>query len=316
MLDRYQLEAFAEVLEQQSFERAAVALRLTKGAVSQRIKSLEETLSTVLLVRSKPMVPTAVGEILLRHVKTLRLLEHEVYTAASAKPALRNNVSVSIAVDADSLATWFRNLSSAMLDQFPIVLEVLVENPGHTCSLLMRGDVVGCVSTEAKASPGFSAVYLGDLGYRCVATPKFAASHFPHGLVLSAALSAPVILLDRKDSLHDRFINMLFGITSSKGVRHYFSSPNALLDTIVAGRGYGVVPAEKAQPWLEQGALVDLAPAMPLMMPLYWHHWKTESGVVRSVTELVIRAGRDALQTRNDTDGTNLFSSSVTSHAE
>jgi len=309
MLDRSQLEAFAEVLEQQSFERAATALRLTKGAISQRIKSLEETLSTVLLVRSKPMVPTAAGQILLRHVKTLRLLEHEVYAAASAKPAVTNQVSVSIAVDADSLATWFRNLSATILEQLPIALEILVENPSHTCSMLMRGDVVGCISTEAKASPGFGAVYLGDMGYRCVATREFAAIHFPRGLALSAALSAPTILLDRKDSLHERFIDMLFGIASSKGVRHYFSSPTALLDAIVVGRGYGIIPVENAQPWLERGVLIDLAPATPLMIPLYWHHWKTEAGVVQRVTELVIRMAKDALQTRNDIDSASVFTS-------
>jgi LysR family transcriptional regulator, chromosome initiation inhibitor len=303
MLDRFQLEAFAEVLEHQSFERAATALRLTKGAVSQRIKSLEEALSTVLLVRGKPIVPTTAGEVLLRHVKTLRLLEHEVYVAASARPAVRHQVSISIAVDADSLETWFRSLSSAMLEQLPIALEILVENPGHTCSLLMRGDVVGCVSTEARASPGFEAVYLGDMAYRCIAAPAFAAFHFPRGLMLGASLAAPVILLDRKDLLHDRLINMLFGITGGKGARHYFSSPGAVLDAIVAGRGYGIIPAEKAERWLEQGALVDLAPETPLMMPLYWHHWKTESGVVQRVAELVIRMARDVLQTGGNAEG-------------
>ena len=41
MLDRDQLETFATVAEEQSFERAACVLNITRGAVSQRIKSLE-----------------------------------------------------------------------------------------------------------------------------------------------------------------------------------------------------------------------------------------------------------------------------------
>ena len=44
MLDRDQLETFAVVIEQQSFEKAATALSITRGAVSQRIKALEESL--------------------------------------------------------------------------------------------------------------------------------------------------------------------------------------------------------------------------------------------------------------------------------
>ena len=75
MLDRDQLETFATVAEAQSFERAATALNITRGAVSQRIKGLEESLATILLVRVKPVAPTPAGEVLLRHVKALRLLE-------------------------------------------------------------------------------------------------------------------------------------------------------------------------------------------------------------------------------------------------
>ena len=41
MLDRQQLEAFACVIEHKSFERAASALNITGGALSQRIKSLK-----------------------------------------------------------------------------------------------------------------------------------------------------------------------------------------------------------------------------------------------------------------------------------
>ena len=75
MLDRDQLETFATVAEERSFERAASVLNITRGAVSQRIRSLEESLATVLLMRDKPVVPTPAGEVMLRHVKALRLLE-------------------------------------------------------------------------------------------------------------------------------------------------------------------------------------------------------------------------------------------------
>ena len=67
MLDRDQLETFATIAELQSFERAAGALRITRGAVSQRIKALEQSLATVLLVRDRPVVATASGAAHRRH---------------------------------------------------------------------------------------------------------------------------------------------------------------------------------------------------------------------------------------------------------
>ncbi len=63
MLDRDQLETFATVVEQQSFDRAASVLSITRGAVSQRIKALEESLSTVLVKRERPVAATHAGEV-------------------------------------------------------------------------------------------------------------------------------------------------------------------------------------------------------------------------------------------------------------
>jgi hypothetical protein len=68
MLDRDQLETFAIVVEQQSFDRAANVLSITRGAVSQRIKALEESLSTVQGRRERPVAATHAGEVLPRHV--------------------------------------------------------------------------------------------------------------------------------------------------------------------------------------------------------------------------------------------------------
>lgn len=42
MLDRDQLETFAIVAEERSFERAAHVLNITRGAASQRVKALED----------------------------------------------------------------------------------------------------------------------------------------------------------------------------------------------------------------------------------------------------------------------------------
>ena len=69
MLDYRLVEAFAAVLEERGFERAALRLRITQSAVSQRVKQLEDELGAVLIVRESPPRATQAGERLLRHYR-------------------------------------------------------------------------------------------------------------------------------------------------------------------------------------------------------------------------------------------------------
>lgn len=295
MLDRSQLEAFAAVVEYQSFERASSALNVTRSAISQRIKALEETLCAVLLIRDRPVLPTAVGEIVLRHVNAVRLLEQEIYLQATPDDKRRERVRLAVAVNADSLATWFGDCATAMLEALPVALEVLVEDQNHTWPMLLRGEVVGCVCTESKPAQGFEAIVLGSMEYRCVSTPAFADTHFPNGLRMREAIAVPAILFNRKDSLHDDFLRLLLGVEVDLYVKHYFPSPMALLNAIQMGSGYGIVPAAQAKALLESGELVDLAPSLPLRVPLYWHHWRQEPPLARRATEFITRCAKLAL---------------------
>lgn len=295
MLDREQLETFATIIEQGNFEKAAITLNVTRGAVSQRIKALEESLSSVLLVRDKPVVPTDAGEVLLRYVKALRLFEDAAL--AELVPALspRCPVPLAIAVNADSLATWFPKLLWPLLLKRRIALEVVADDQDHTVSRLARGEVIGCISTESKPAVGFVADALGEMEYRCYATPEFAAEYFPDGLSAAAVLSAPAILFNRKDSLHDEFLEELFRFRIERYVRHYLPSPSALLDAINAGVGYGLVPSVQARSAIHSGMLIDLAPDNAVFVKLYWHHWVAEPPQAKEITELIVTEGRRVL---------------------
>lgn len=298
MLDRDQLETFATVAEAQSFERAAALLNITRGAVSQRIKSLEESLTTVLLVREKPVVPTAAGEILLRHVKTLRLLEGATVNELKPQAGPRQPVPLAIAVNADSLATWFPHALWELLLRRQVALEIVTDDQDHTSGRLARGEVIGCISTDAKPAGGFLAECLGAMEYRCYATAAFAAEFFPNGLNVQAVLTAPAILFNRKDSLHDDFLKRQFGFAVDRYPRHYLPSPMTLLDAVAAGVGYGLVPGLQASAAAERGELVDLAPGEPVLVDLYWHHWELEPPLSREITDLVVNHARNQLLPR------------------
>ena len=72
------LECLAAIVEEGGFERAAQRLSITQSAVSQRLRSLEAQVGTVLIVRSRPLRPTAAGNLLLKHAKQMRLLVAQV----------------------------------------------------------------------------------------------------------------------------------------------------------------------------------------------------------------------------------------------
>src|SRR5690554_4549495 len=97
----------AVALDEGSLEGAARVLHITPSAVSQRIKSLEERLGRVLLVRSKPVRPTESGTAIVRFARQLALLEHDALSAVGAGDDATQPTSIGIAVNADSLATWF-----------------------------------------------------------------------------------------------------------------------------------------------------------------------------------------------------------------
>jgi len=294
MLDRQQLETLGAVIEHGSFESAARALHVSHGAVSQRIRALEESLSAVLLFREIPVVPTRAGEAVLKHVKQLRLLEQETVQRVSPPGSPRARVQIAIAVNADSLTTWFEPVAWQLTREANIALEVFVDDQDHTYALLARGDVIGCVSTKRRTKPSvsFAEELLGTMHYHCVASPSFARQHFANGLKLPAAVSAPAVLFNRKDRLHDVFLTNLFGVEIAEYVRHYVPSPHSLLAAICEGVGYGLVPQYQCAPLVEASQLTALAPQRTVAVDLYWYHWREEPPLAAAITRTVIEQAK------------------------
>jgi DNA-binding transcriptional LysR family regulator len=105
------LECLAAIVEEGGFERAAVRLSITQSAVSQRLRALEAQVGTVLIVRSRPLKPTTAGQLLLKHAMQMRLLRADLERdlqelAPSSTGSGREEERISIAVNADSIATW------------------------------------------------------------------------------------------------------------------------------------------------------------------------------------------------------------------
>src|SRR4029453_6418736 len=126
-LDSSQLETFAAVISEGSFEAAARRLHVTPSAVSQRIKALEQRLGQVLVRRSRPCLPTEAGKALVRLAGQVSLLQSETLaTIRGARDAAAPPLPV--AVNADSLASWFLPALSALPDDPLVCFELRTED--------------------------------------------------------------------------------------------------------------------------------------------------------------------------------------------
>ncbi|MFP3613176.1 HTH-type transcriptional regulator ArgP [Paraburkholderia sp. SIMBA_050] len=289
--DRQQLETFSVVVETGHYGRAARVLNVTRGAVSQRIISMEEAFGTPLLVRDG-VTPTPAGEILLHHIQALKLLEAD--TLRRIKPDASSRTKVGIAVNADSLATWFAPAACAIAKE-NIALELIVDDQNHTLAVLARGEAMGCVSTQQAAPTGFIAEPIGAMEYVCVAMRSFVQEYFPNGLNLRDILAAPAVLFNRKDGLHAAFLEQLLGFPVNGYAAHYFPSPESLLSAIQAGIGYGLVPSLQAQPLIDSSDLVALAPRERISVDLYWHHWVIAPPNAQAISDAVMDQARRML---------------------
>ncbi|STZ60292.1 chromosome replication initiation inhibitor protein [Mycolicibacterium tokaiense] len=133
-----QLAALAAVIEFGSFDTAADHLHVTPSAVSQRIKALEQRVGQVLVVREKPCRATAAGVPLLRLAAQTALLEAEALAETAGGAAHRTRVA--IAVNADSMSTWFTAVLTGLPD---VLLDIRIEDQDHSARLLREGEVMG-----------------------------------------------------------------------------------------------------------------------------------------------------------------------------
>lgn len=299
MLDARQLEALSAVVEHGGFGPAAQALSLTLPAVSVRIKALEDGLGQRLVVRGKRVRATAAGQALLAHVKQVQMMETDVLEALQvgssreAGPAAWQ--SLSVAINADSVASWFLPGVAPVLQRHRLLLDIVIDDQDHTHDALKSGEVMGCVTTLAKPMRGCVAEPLGAMRYRCVAAPAVAQRcRTASGKVsVHRLLSHPAVIFNRKDALQDAFLAQHFGLQQPHYPRHFAPAIDAFETAIALGLGWGMVP----EPHLAgRSDLVEVMPGAAVDVVLYWQHWARESTSAQRLTQAVKAAAAQQLR--------------------
>jgi LysR family transcriptional regulator (chromosome initiation inhibitor) len=293
------LEALAAIVEEGGFDRAAQRLNITQSAVSQRLRALEAQVGTVLIVRSRPLKPTSAGQLLLKHTKQLRLLQADVERdlrdlAPSSTGGRREEERISLAINADSIATWALPALDGLARQ-GLPLEIITDDQDFTHEWLREGQVLGCVTTVRQALRGCKVVPLGAMQYVAVAQADYARERLGGLLTAHNFREAPFVAFNRKDDMQAEFVGKAFGLKRVSLHQLFVPSSEGQVRAVLAGWGVSVVPELLTRGLVAQGDLVNVAPKASVPVQLYWHCWNLESVVLDQLTSALTAAARGAL---------------------
>ncbi|MFI9648193.1 LysR family transcriptional regulator ArgP [Streptomyces sp. NPDC052040] len=292
-----QVRTLLAVVDEGTFDAAARALHVTPSAVSQRVKALEQRTGRVLLTRTKPVRPTESGEVVVRFARQLARLEREA-RAELGMTGAGEWTRLSVAVNADSLATWFLPALIRVPEDAGICFELRREDEAHTAALLREGRVMAAVTSSPEPVAGCAVRKLGRMRYLAVASPGFTErwlGGWPEVPLREVLGAAPVITFDRRDDFQDRFLRGLRTGRDAGSRRHFVPTSEGFVDAVAGGLGWGLVPEQQAAPLLAAGRLVELAPGRPAEVPLYWQQWKLDSAALAAVAEAVVAAAEESL---------------------
>ncbi|AOV01574.1 HTH-type transcriptional regulator ArgP [Delftia sp. WSY_4] len=297
MLDYAGLEALAAVVREGSFERAARKLHVTPSAVSQRIKLLEERVGQVLVLRGQPCSGTEAGRRLCLHVEQVALLENDlrrknpelVPEGQTALPTLK------LAVNADSLSTWFMDAMSAFTRDGNELLDISIDDQDHTAKRIREGEVLAAVTATSSAIPGCNTWPLGRMRYVAAASPDFIRRYLKDGITPEAMARTPMMSYGRKDSLQDQWLQRLGAEGRRSTPRHFLPSNQGYTRACELGMGWGMHPPLMIGAQLAEGSLVELLPGNDLDIPMYWAHARNAQASLQRLTDCVIQAAAACL---------------------
>ncbi|MGH0053899.1 MAG: LysR family transcriptional regulator ArgP [Sphaerochaetaceae bacterium] len=295
MFEYRNLETLAAVIEEKGFEKAGEVLHISQSAVTQRIRQLEEFSGQVLVLRTQPPTVTDAGNTILEHFRKVLILEQEVLQHARSANTDQKPV-LTLAVNADSLATWFSSVASLYFAQSRGYLDIRCTDQDVTHTLMTSGQVMGCISSIKNPFRGCKTDYLGKMEYRFIATRQFAQIHFSQGIDDTTFAHAPKLNYNKDDQLLSRWASQFFKNAHSFQNSHFIPSSEQFPLLIQQGAVCGMLPEHQYLQYKDHYDLVDLSMGRSIATPLYWHRWNIPSEELSILTNIITKEAAGILR--------------------
>ena len=296
------LRALAAAVDEGTFDAAADVLRISGSAFSQRIKALEKDVGQVLLTRTVPVGTTSAGDRMLRLARQVAVLEDEARRSLGRGTGGRTVLSV--AVNADSLATWFVEVLRQAATWDDAVLQLHLEDQEHTHELLRSGAVIAAITENPAPVSGCLSMELGTMEYHAVAASSLLDRHRRQDGTVDFG-SVPVQDFGTRDNLQrSRLAAWRDGSRDARRdgsgaeaepPRHQVPTVGGFNAAVAAGLGWGMIPAGQLPDGVLEGTHPDLVTIPELgrsRVDLHWQRWSAGTEALDRLTAAVQQAAR------------------------
>ena len=306
-----QLAALTAIADHGTFEAAARALHVTPSAISQRIRALESSVGRVVVQRTAPCRPTEAGRTLLRLARQTQLLYDEVRGELVDGGPVRTDLPV--AVNADSLATWFRDVIGRVADWDDVALRLHVEDQAFSADLLRSGEVLAAVTSENVAVQGCSIEHLGRAPLPAGGDAR--RSRSGGGTAAATTGSGCRWSPSTRRTPSSTTCCATAGSTYLPSCTGCRPRPTSTRRSGSASAG-APLPGPQLDPDLESGRLVLLGTRRHVDVHLHWQRWRLDSPLLARLTDEVRRAATAPPPPRNDADPSLINDGSASSVAQ
>ena len=242
----------------------------------------------VLVQRSSPCVPTPAGERLVGIARQTQLLLSELSDAAEDD----GPTVLPVAVNADSLATWFRPVLDEIGTWEDVALRLLVEDQAFSGDLLRRGEALAAVSSDPRPVQGCGVERLGTMRYVPAASPAF-AERWRRGRGMDWA-GMPVVVFNEKDDIQHTVLRR-HGVDQTPVV-HRIPTSADFHESVRKGLGWAAIAEPQLLPDLDAGRLVVLSRRDHVDVELVWQRWRLDSPLLARLTDAVRTAASSGLR--------------------
>lgn len=291
------LEALAAVVREGTFDGAAQSLGISSLTIGERIRLLEETTGAVLLIRDRQCIPTQFGQQLCRHLDQVQLMEEDLRRSFASVDRLDTDGPsvIRVAVNADSLATWFPEVVRSAGSKLKLHFEVIPDDQEHTAERLRDGEVLAAITSETDTLPGCRRIDLGSIEYIAVASESFLDGRLAGEVSAESLSAATYVVFDRKDTLPLQWLMKAFG-RPARLRGHWIPSFSGYLACCLNGSGWGMMPRHSVGDYLLDGSLRELVPGTSIMVPLHWQSIAPNSEIMTALSSIVMQVAGQHLE--------------------